>query len=253
MLPYIANFKEDFTFTILNNAGQSWIMNHVTQPQWFSSSEWRGFFCHKNLTSSTLADATWPVESWLWRLASSWCKCKPDCFVPNHSQGARLGSCTAASHNLWRHKNSGFASEVPTVDDSSLQHNVITWLWHNSWEERPSGRFWGILLCNAWIAQLHLCNSYCWQKSGSFEIGPHLQATRINIFTQPFGPQMAKCHRKVCLGVTNSTAFCNEILTNGGLLKEKHRKNCECCPVSLLIVRQQRLSWIQVLNCQNCN
>ena len=33
----------------------------------------------------------------------------------------------------------------------------------------------------------------------------------------------------------------------------KHRKNCECCPVSLLIVRQQRLSWIQVLNCQNCN
>ena len=33
----------------------------------------------------------------------------------------------------------------------------------------------------------------------------------------------------------------------------KHRKNCECCPVSLLIVRWQRLSWIQVLNCKNCN
>ena len=33
----------------------------------------------------------------------------------------------------------------------------------------------------------------------------------------------------------------------------KHRKNCECCPVSLLIVKSQRLSWIQVLNCQNCN
>ena len=33
----------------------------------------------------------------------------------------------------------------------------------------------------------------------------------------------------------------------------KHRKNCECCPVSQLIVRYQRLSWIQVLNCQNCN
>ena len=33
----------------------------------------------------------------------------------------------------------------------------------------------------------------------------------------------------------------------------KHRKNCECCPVSQLIVIQQRLSWIQVLNCQNCN
>ena len=32
-----------------------------------------------------------------------------------------------------------------------------------------------------------------------------------------------------------------------------HRKNCECCPVSQLIVRSQRLSWIQVLNCQNCS
>ena len=33
----------------------------------------------------------------------------------------------------------------------------------------------------------------------------------------------------------------------------KHRKNCECCPVSLLIVGQQRMSWIQVLNCKDCN
>ena len=33
----------------------------------------------------------------------------------------------------------------------------------------------------------------------------------------------------------------------------KHHKNCECCPVSLLIVRWQRLSWIQVLHCRNCN
>ena len=32
----------------------------------------------------------------------------------------------------------------------------------------------------------------------------------------------------------------------------KHRKNCECCPVSQLNVKKQRLSWIQVLNCQNC-
>ena len=35
--------------------------------------------------------------------------------------------------------------------------------------------------------------------------------------------------------------------------QKKHRKNCECCPVSQLIVRSQRLSWIQVLNCQNCS
>ena len=34
---------------------------------------------------------------------------------------------------------------------------------------------------------------------------------------------------------------------------KKHRKNCECCPVSLLIVRSQRLSWIQFLKCQRCN
>ena len=33
----------------------------------------------------------------------------------------------------------------------------------------------------------------------------------------------------------------------------KHCKNCEFCPVSLSIVRLQRLSWIQVLHCQNCN
>ena len=37
------------------------------------------------------------------------------------------------------------------------------------------------------------------------------------------------------------------------LYMNKHRKNCECCPVSLLIVRKQRLSRIQVLNCQNSN
>ena len=41
----------------------------------------------------------------------------------------------------------------------------------------------------------------------------------------------------------NVIQFCNIL---------KHRKNWECCPVSQLIVRYQRLSWIQVLNCQNC-
>ena len=48
------------------------------------------------------------------------------------------------------------------------------------------------------------------------------------------------------------------LLTNGSdvcqkfAIKTKHRKNCECCPVFFFIVRQQRLSWIQVLNFQNC-
>ena len=32
----------------------------------------------------------------------------------------------------------------------------------------------------------------------------------------------------------------------------KHRKNGECCPLSLLIFRSQWLSWIQVLNCVKC-
>ena len=35
-------------------------------------------------------------------------------------------------------------------------------------------------------------------------------------------------------------------------IMKKHRKNCECCPVSLLIVRSQWLSWSQVLNCLKC-
>ena len=34
---------------------------------------------------------------------------------------------------------------------------------------------------------------------------------------------------------------------------DKHPKNCEGCPVSLLIVMSQRLSWIQFVKCQNCN
>ena len=32
-------------------------------------------------------------------------------------------------------------------------------------------------------------------------------------------------------------------------VKIKHCKNCKSCPVSLLIVRSQRVSWIQVINC----
>ena len=37
------------------------------------------------------------------------------------------------------------------------------------------------------------------------------------------------------------------------MVNYKHRKNCECCPVSQLIVRKQRLLLIYVLNCQYCN
>ena len=33
---------------------------------------------------------------------------------------------------------------------------------------------------------------------------------------------------------------------------EKHCNNCKCCPVSLLIVRSQWVSWIQILSCLKC-
>ena len=46
-----------------------------------------------------------------------------------------------------------------------------------------------------------------------------------------------------------SSARCSR---RNSFLFAKHHKNCECCPVSQLILRYQRLSWIQVLNCQNC-
>ena len=42
------------------------------------------------------------------------------------------------------------------------------------------------------------------------------------------------------LGVKESNLECDLI---------KHRKNCECCPVSLFIVRSLWLSWLEVLNC----
>ena len=55
---------------------------------------------------------------------------------------------------------------------------------------------------------------------------------------------------------------CSRLLTNNSptsiqptssVIRIKNRKNWECCPVSLLIIRSQRLSWIQVINYKNCN
>ena len=79
-----------------------------------------------------------------------------------------------------------------------------------------------------------------------------------------FRPSQSRCASRPASSHNPSTA--NSILsedetfapkemiyTDSEEKKEKHRKNCECCPVSQLIVRKQRLSWIQVLNCQNCN
>ena len=51
----------------------------------------------------------------------------------------------------------------------------------------------------------------------------------------------ANIHKLCCVRHTilNCTTNCD--------VNIKHCKNCECCPVSRLIVRSQRLSWIQVL------
>ena len=42
-------------------------------------------------------------------------------------------------------------------------------------------------------------------------------------------------------------------LSSGKKEKRKYRNKCKCCPVSLSIVRSQRLPLIRILNCRNCN
>ena len=64
---------------------------------------------------------------------------------------------------------------------------------------------------------------------------------------------------KTPFGATINAKKCLTLLlcTNMSIHKighiQKHRKNCECCPVSLLIVRKQRMSLIHALDCQNSN
>ena len=79
----------------------------------------------------------------------------------------------------------------------------------------------------------------------------------IHIKLRPSHPVL-----QYCTFMHNLNSFINftnnHIFRNGNNVRKwatltKHRKNCECCPVSQLIVRKQRLSWIQVLNCQNCS
>ena len=60
-------------------------------------------------------------------------------------------------------------------------------------------------------------------------------------------------HTVYFYGYVQRTLNIKDYRSNYRLFKQKHRKNCECCQVSRLIVWYQRLSWIQVLNCQNCN
>ena len=56
------------------------------------------------------------------------------------------------------------------------------------------------------------------------------------------------------IGTTGlSLYFVERCQKNPNNYKKNIARICECCPVSQLIVRWQRLSWIQVLNCQYCN
>ena len=61
-------------------------------------------------------------------------------------------------------------------------------------------------------------------------------------------------YKRVNISLPLSGDSLNQILSIRGIFKRKHPKNCKCSPASpFVIVRQQRLLWIQVLNRQNCN
>ena len=88
------------------------------------------------------------------------------------------------------------------------------------------------------VIKSNKCNQCDYASSNRDQLRNNLKAHN--------GERLNKCNQ--CNFVFSQTStFENR------LWKTKHRKNCECCPVSLFIVRQQRLSWIQDLNCRNCN
>ena len=69
----------------------------------------------------------------------------------------------------------------------------------------------------------------------------HLVVLKINIFGCIFGE----------LGLSgNHQGFQLIAILIKNSVTSKHRKNCEYCPVPQLNIRWQRLSWIQILNCQ---
>ena len=80
------------------------------------------------------------------------------------------------------------------------------------------------------------------------------------MFTLVFGPNILPWFKYKSQWFSSSESFLIAFLTvsqeppfprlSGDC---KHRKNCECCPVSQLIVRYWMIVWIQVLNCQKCN
>ena len=86
------------------------------------------------------------------------------------------------------------------------------------------------------------------QTSGKSETSFSFQLEITGFFSPSFSklPKVSckKQEQKKRLAICS---ICDAILIS------KHRKNCEWCPLSLLIVRLQRLSWIPVLNWKICN
>ena len=104
----------------------------------------------------------------------------------------------------------------------------------------------------------HLISSViCVFQNGSHMPPVHLNCSHKSLLTHVTGAVLIHplLIRRNCLKISNIKSQLpntpSKIPNTSSNIK--HRKNCECCPVSLLIVMQQRLSWIQVLNCQKCN
>ena len=68
---------------------------------------------------------------------------------------------------------------------------------------------------------------------------------------QPLSGRTGMWQRLICWRKRMSVSTGNYVQLLSLLLSEFYRKHR--CPVSLLIVRSQKLSWNQVLNCKNCN
>ena len=72
--------------------------------------------------------------------------------------------------------------------------------------------------------------------------------------TLPMSSGMTNFHKNRTKGIwSNNLCFScgpfDHFLVFRPKKKQKHRKNCKCCPVSLLIARSFGLSWIKFLNC----
>ena len=124
----------------------------------------------------------------------------------------------------------------------SVSHLIFAgnaWIWHLYRQSVDSTqrnqKIWVLsehpyFYCSTWTSRSILITASC--QSTSWPV-PH---------------QLLRQHQKMCLASLQSVGAFHESWS------KKHRKNCECCPLSCTLnCWQQRLSWIQVLDCKNCN